>query len=275
MLTNCVRCGSEPRPRANFCGRCGASLADGAEPEPAPAPLLPDAAPLLTDATPASDAPQWGIGAAALGVGALFPSALLVSMLAFWLPLSWTTVIATILLASIQFALVWALAYRTWPPNLAALGLRWPRKSLLRALAASGLALVCSLGFAAAYGAVADLADLDFLVPPELPTGLLLPGEMAIISVAALAIVTPLAEEVFFRGFVMGGLASRWGQWPAVLVSAAVFATLHIQPSVILPVFVTGILLGVLYWYTGSIWPGILVHAGQNLIATLGLIFAS
>ena len=223
------------------------------------------------DAT-ADGSATWGLGPPALGVMALIPSAILVSLLALLLPLSVTTVIAAGLLAVVQLALAWVLTTRAWPPQPAIFGLKSPSVSWRRALVFSGFALVASLGGAQLYLMAVTALGLDYLVPPDLPKGLLLPGGLVILTVIALAVVTPVAEEVFFRGFLLRGLVNRWGAAPGIIVSAAVFAGLHFQPPVIVPVFITGLILGALYWQTGSLWPGIFVHAAQNLIATLGII---
>ena len=203
---------------------------------------------------------------------ALIPSAVLVSLLALLLPLSVTTVIGTIILAMVQLMLVWVLTNRAWPPQLGIFGLKRPNRSWWRVLIASVFMLGASLGGAQLYLMAVTALGLDFLVPPDLPDDLLLPGPFVFFTVIALAVVTPIAEEIFFRGFLLRGLVNRWGVAPGIIVAAVVFAGLHFQPPVIVPVFITGLLLGALYWQTGSLWPGIFVHAGQNLIATLGII---
>ena len=203
---------------------------------------------------------------------ALIPSAILVSLLALLLPLSVTTVVGTLLLAMVQLTLVWLLTTRAWPPQLKLFGLKRPNRPWWRVLLACAFTLAASLGGAQLYLMAVTALGLDFLVPPDLPDDLLLPGAYVIFTVIALAVVTPIAEEIFFRGFLLRGLVNRWGVAPGIIVSAAVFAALHFQPPVIAPVFITGLLLGALYWQTGSLWPGIFVHAGQNLIATLGII---
>ncbi len=207
-----------------------------------------------------------------MGVMALAPSAILLSLLGLLLPLSVTTVMGSVLLAMLQLALVWVLAIRAWPFRLEPLGLRRPDRPWWWALIASGLALVASMVGAQLYVWVVSALGADFLTPPDLPDGLLLPGGLAAVTVAGLVVVTPIAEEVFFRGFLLRGLANRWGTVPGIIVSAAIFAGLHFQPGVLLPVFFTGLLLGTLYWQSKSLWPGIMAHAGQNLIATLGII---
>ena len=215
----------------------------------------------------------WGLGPPALGIMALIPSAILVSLLAVLLPLSVTTVLGSALLAIVQLALVWLLTTRAWPPQLHLYGLTRPKRPWWRASISGLLILGASLGGVQLYLMAVTALGLDYLVPSDLPGDLLLPGGLVILTVIALAVVTPVAEEVFFRGFLLKGLVNRWGAAAGIIISAAVFAGLHFQPAVIVPVFITGLLLGALYWHTGSLWPGILVHGAQNLIATLGIIF--
>ena len=214
----------------------------------------------------------WGLGPPALGVMALIPSAILVSLLAVLLPLSVTTVMGAALLAMAQLALVWLLTTRAWPPQPQLYGLKRPDKSWWQVSISVVFILGASLGGVQLYLMAVTALGFDYLVPPDLPGDLLLPGGLVIFTVIALAVVTPVAEEVFFRGFLLRGLINRWGVTPGIIVSAAVFAGMHFQPAVIVPVFITGLLLGALYWQTGSLWPGIFVHGAQNLIATLGII---
>ena len=216
----------------------------------------------------------WGFRHVALGVLALVPTALLVSALATLMPLSAVTVLGTGLLALAQLALVWLLAMRAWPPNLASIGLARAKMQRWRVAVASITLFAANLGFAQLYAMATVALGWDFLAPPDLPADLLLPGGWVICSVVALVVITPVAEEIFFRGFVLRGLTNSWGFGPALAVSSALFAGLHADPGVIIPVFVTALLLGGLYRYTGSVWPGIAVHAMQNLLAVATVAFA-
>ena len=214
----------------------------------------------------------WGFGPVALGVIALIPTALLVAALAVLMPLPVATVAAATWLGGVQIVLVWLLTMRTWPPSWPALGLQRPDGSLVKAVLLALAAIICSLGFAQLYTMAVTALGWEILSPPELPSDLLLPGAAAVLSVLALAVLTPIAEEIFFRGFVQRGLVNRWGPVPGWIVSAAVFSGLHFSPAVLLPVFVTGLLLGALYWRTGSLWPCIAVHAAQNFVAVLTIL---
>ena len=45
------------------------------------------------------------------------------------------------------------------------------------------------------------------------------------------------------------------------------------DPGVLVPIFITGFLLAWLYHRTGSLWPNIVAHAGQNALALVVTIF--
>jgi membrane protease YdiL (CAAX protease family) len=84
-------------------------------------------------------------------------------------------------------------------------------------------------------------------------------------------VVAPLVEEIFFRGFLYPGLREKYGWIPAALISAALFAAVHLQPIVMPPIFLLGLLFAYLYERTESIWPGVIMHFATN---TLGLLAA-
>jgi membrane protease YdiL (CAAX protease family) len=81
------------------------------------------------------------------------------------------------------------------------------------------------------------------------------------------AIIAPVVEEIFFRGFVFGGLRPRYGWVKAAAISSAAFAVLHLTPTAILPIFILGFIFAFLYQISGSIWPGILMHILTNSLA--------
>jgi uncharacterized protein len=85
-----------------------------------------------------------------------------------------------------------------------------------------------------------------------------------------LAFVAPLAEELFFRGFVFGVLRERLGiAWGAV-TTGVVFGLVHVAGSPIETVgvlVILGVLLCLLYQRTGSLLPCIALHAINNGIS--------
>ena len=85
-------------------------------------------------------------------------------------------------------------------------------------------------------------------------------------------ILAPVAEELFFRGFIFSSIASRGGFWKGALLSAGIFAIAHIEPITLFPLFVFGIFLSWAYYKTGSIWSSMLAHLLNNALA-LGVLW--
>lgn len=90
-----------------------------------------------------------------------------------------------------------------------------------------------------------------------------------VVTVALGGLLTPLGEEALFRG-VLAQFLSRWGTWIGLLVSAALFALAHGINAVMPLAFVIGLSTGLLLQLSGSIWPGVLVHAVYN---SLGIFY--
>ena len=77
-------------------------------------------------------------------------------------------------------------------------------------------------------------------------------------------VVAPVAEEIFFRGFLFTGLRERYGWKRAGLISAGLFAVLHLQPLTTLPIFLLGLIFAYLYHRSESIWPAVIMHILTN-----------
>lgn len=88
-----------------------------------------------------------------------------------------------------------------------------------------------------------------------------------------LCVVVPVAEEIFFRGFVYRGLRARWGVLTAALASAAFFGVVHLEIVHFLPIFVLGVVVAYTFQRTGSLVPAIVIHALNNVVAVFGTIY--
>ena len=86
----------------------------------------------------------------------------------------------------------------------------------------------------------------------------------------AIAIGAPLGEEVMFRWGIMGHMLRRNCSAPmAIVVSAVLFGLLHMNPAQVFFAGAMGIMLGILYWRSGSLlWP-FLLHFLNNSVACL------
>lgn len=157
--------------------------------------------------------------------------------------------------------------------SLSSLGLNPPTTSLLFSVLLTGGALVASLAATGVYSALMRWLNVELLVPPDIPADFAFPGAASAFTFQALAVWTPITEEIFFRGFIFAGLVPRLGIWGAMAASAVVFSLFHMDLGVLIPIFITGFLLAWLYRRTGSLWPGIVAHAGQNGLALVAAIF--
>lgn len=77
------------------------------------------------------------------------------------------------------------------------------------------------------------------------------------------------AEEVLFRGYPMRVLQRAWGPGVALVVTSVAFAALHgwnpaVGPLALVNIGLAGLLLGVVYLKTGSLWWATGVHLGWN-----------
>lgn len=86
-------------------------------------------------------------------------------------------------------------------------------------------------------------------------------------------LVTPIIEELYFRGFLFRGLMLHHRPWMAFIISAALFAALHPPVLVMVEVFIVGLLLAYVMRETRSIWPGVVIHALNNAIVFGYLLF--
>ena len=77
-----------------------------------------------------------------------------------------------------------------------------------------------------------------------------------------MAILIPIMEETVHRGFLLSAFAHR-GALPAVLISSLIFTVFH-PPSSYGFVFMMGILFGIQFWTTGSLWATMIAHATYN-----------
>ena len=82
----------------------------------------------------------------------------------------------------------------------------------------------------------------------------------------------PIIEEICFRGLVLGALLkTRCSPWVAILISAVAFGLLHEFWANFVTATLFGILAGWLYWRTGSIIPGLIIHVTNNSLTAIDL----
>jgi membrane protease YdiL (CAAX protease family) len=90
------------------------------------------------------------------------------------------------------------------------------------------------------------------------------PGLFDQTSIVAIVLVGPLIEEVVFRGWMLRRLELRFGRATSAVVTAALFAAMHLQLVLSPQRFVFGIVAAASVYLTRSLWPAIGLHVVRN-----------
>lgn len=105
-----------------------------------------------------------------------------------------------------------------------------------------------------------------------IPLMLSLKNSPLIILLTAIVVTAgPVAEELFFRGFIYKLMRTRYSFFAAAVFSSVCFAVPHGQPQLVLPIAVLGFALCYAYEKTQNILAPILFHAAHNFM-TLALL---
>jgi membrane protease YdiL (CAAX protease family) len=82
-----------------------------------------------------------------------------------------------------------------------------------------------------------------------------------LLNILFIAVTAAIGEELFFRG-VLQRMFIRWfgSPWAGILLAALIFSAFHMQFLGFLPRLLLGIILGAVYWYSGSLWVAIAAH---------------
>jgi len=81
--------------------------------------------------------------------------------------------------------------------------------------------------------------------------------------------LSSFAEELIFRGYILGNLMESFAKWPALLISALLFMIMHWTTNGFFPLvntLVLGMILGLNYIYTRNLWFSICFHTGWKFL---------
>ena len=83
-----------------------------------------------------------------------------------------------------------------------------------------------------------------------------------------IAVLAPVVEELFFRGILLHRAVRHWGATRGLLATSLLFGALHMNP---VGIFAFGLLLGVLYLRTRSLWVTTFAHLLNNTLPLLAM----
>ena len=123
------------------------------------------------------------------------------------------------------------------------------------------------------------VASLGALVPsmwlqelmPELPNTAEEAFDMIMkdrLGYFVVGLFAPLTEELVFRGAILKALL-QWkpNPWVGIVISALLFALVHMNPAQMPHAILVGLLLGWMYYRTDSVIPGVVYHWVNNTVA--------
>lgn len=94
------------------------------------------------------------------------------------------------------------------------------------------------------------------------------------INVFIIALLPAVCEELCFRGALQRIIINiTKNPWSGILITAFLFSALHMQFEGFLPRMFLGIILGFLYWYSGSLWTSIAAHFVNNAVQVLAVTY--
>ncbi len=117
-------------------------------------------------------------------------------------------------------------------------------------------------------GTIISMSYLNVWLIPSFSSGVSLvqngePYQLVLLMFSG-AIIPAFAEELLFRGVIITHL-KPYGKGVAVLASALLFGVMHMNLSQLLYATAAGVVLGVVYVSTNSLWLCILIHFANNL----------
>lgn len=86
-------------------------------------------------------------------------------------------------------------------------------------------------------------------------------------------IIAPLIEEIIFRGFLQSALKNYFGGRYAILISASLFAAVHMDIFAFFQILILGILLGYLYEKTQTLAASVAIHILHNSLTLVFLLY--
>jgi uncharacterized protein len=95
-----------------------------------------------------------------------------------------------------------------------------------------------------------------------------------ILNLIFVAVFAGVGEELFFRGVLQRLFIKAFkNPWAGIIIAAFIFSAIHLQFYGFIPRFILGILLGLIYWYSGSLWPAIVAHFAYDALAVVVIHF--
>ena len=141
------------------------------------------------------------------------------------------------------------------------------KKMEAKSLASMGTAIFGSLGIVTGLLLLLDFIGnyIEFIAKwiqdyQELVEMIVSDSGNMILQIIGTVVLVPIAEELLFRGIILGELNFRYSPRVVVLLQALLFGIFHMNPLQSLYTFIPGLLLGIAYYQTGNLIVPIIMH---------------
>lgn len=251
----CPTCGAPRRSDATFCGACGAGWSTSRHPtSPGLQDGLARAVLFEAEVSDVRASPVRGLSVALLSYFAVLAVSATPAFVALEEMSDYRMFDALITLVGVVGVAL------TWRTNLELVRLpRITRRSLIYFF--GGLALV--LGIAHVMLLLAPSADARLFAAYRAE------GRTLAYVLVDVGVLPAVGEELVFRGVILSALFHVFRVRTAVVVSALLFATIHLSPLSFVHLSAMGIVLGFLRLETGSLYPCMLFHGVYNCLVVL------
>ncbi len=131
-----------------------------------------------------------------------------------------------------------------------------------------------ALAVSVATIALAFVMDIFNVILPPMPEYLEKAMEMLMdgplwMTLLSVSVLAPIFEEWLCRGMILRGLLQKTKPVWAIVISALVFALIHMNPWQSIPAFAFGLLFGYVYYRTGSLKLTMLMHCVNNTFSVV------
>ncbi|MGB9212483.1 MAG: type II CAAX endopeptidase family protein [Halobacteriota archaeon] len=178
----------------------------------------------------------------------------------------WLLIVADI----VSVALIVALVLSFYKEKLSSLGLK--TKKLPKALLYGVVGFVVAFVVAAIVGyPIEQYFGVD-VTQQALSQSATVSGLLPLVLLSGV-IIAPICEEIVFRGYLYKAFRDRFKPWYAIVMSAALFSAIHLEPLAAVHLFVIGIVLAYVYEKTDNLMAPIALHMLNNAVAFLVVAF--
>jgi membrane protease YdiL (CAAX protease family) len=176
-----------------------------------------------------------------------------------------TTQLFLVLLLFIIFPLIWYFVINKYKKEDILNNLKLKKENLENGILWGIITVIVAFIIIIIIGGLIQLLGFDLTDTSNIPQ---LELYFSIPSILLLIIIQPIAEEIFFRGFLLDKINSLLGKNSAIILSSILFGLAHLSYGNIYPAFLTfiiGLLLAILVLRTNNLYSSIVAHIIFNI----------